>query len=113
MKANLLVSAGHVFGPERLLPDRLDSSDPRHRVLQGRRSEPHTGTVTPPPGGVCLTASVCPPDQTVGQSGKPPDFFINLCQPLNTIPGVACPPGAAVCMDPDDGPPVVRNSENL
>ncbi|XP_024119822.2 cation-independent mannose-6-phosphate receptor [Oryzias melastigma] len=45
-------------------------------------------------------------DQTVGQSGKPPDFFINLCQPLNTIPGVACPPGAAVCMDPDDGPPV-------
>ncbi|XP_060687644.1 cation-independent mannose-6-phosphate receptor isoform X3 [Hemiscyllium ocellatum] len=35
-----------------------------------------------------------------------PDFYINLCQPLNPIPGVDCPPGSAVCMDPVNGPPV-------
>uniref|UniRef100_A0A4W4G3A2 Insulin-like growth factor 2 receptor n=1 Tax=Electrophorus electricus TaxID=8005 RepID=A0A4W4G3A2_ELEEL len=35
-----------------------------------------------------------------------PDFYINICQPLNPIPGVACPPGAAVCMDPADGDPI-------
>lgn len=38
---------------------------------------------------------------------KSPDFFINICQSLNPIPGVNCPPGAAVCMDPADGDPVV------
>ncbi|CAN9507985.1 unnamed protein product [Ophioblennius macclurei] len=35
-----------------------------------------------------------------------PDFYINVCQPLNPVPGVACPPGAAVCLDPEDGTPV-------
>ncbi|KAG5846630.1 hypothetical protein ANANG_G00117010 [Anguilla anguilla] len=35
-----------------------------------------------------------------------PDFYINICQPLNPIPGVACPPGTSVCMDPDNGPPI-------
>ncbi|XP_029532637.1 cation-independent mannose-6-phosphate receptor [Oncorhynchus nerka] len=35
-----------------------------------------------------------------------PDFYINICQPLNPIPGVTCPPGAAVCMDPVQGPPI-------
>ncbi|KAL0967415.1 hypothetical protein UPYG_G00251950 [Umbra pygmaea] len=35
-----------------------------------------------------------------------PDFYINICQPLNPIPGVTCPPGSAVCMDPVNGPPV-------
>uniref|UniRef100_UPI00398E403E cation-independent mannose-6-phosphate receptor n=1 Tax=Pristiophorus japonicus TaxID=55135 RepID=UPI00398E403E len=35
-----------------------------------------------------------------------PDFYINLCQPLNALPGVTCPPGSAVCMDPVNGPPV-------
>uniref|UniRef100_A0A3Q2EC35 Insulin-like growth factor 2 receptor n=1 Tax=Cyprinodon variegatus TaxID=28743 RepID=A0A3Q2EC35_CYPVA len=35
-----------------------------------------------------------------------PDFYINVCEPLNPIPDVSCPPGAAVCMDPDNGPPV-------
>lgn len=34
-------------------------------------------------------------------------FYINICQPLNPIPGVKCPPGAAVCMDPSEGPPIV------
>ncbi|XP_063079301.1 cation-independent mannose-6-phosphate receptor [Engraulis encrasicolus] len=34
------------------------------------------------------------------------DFYINICQPLNPVPNVLCPPGAAVCMDPDDGPPI-------
>lgn len=34
-------------------------------------------------------------------------FYINICQPLNPIPGVKCPPGAAVCMDPPKGDPVV------
>ncbi|XP_017311659.1 cation-independent mannose-6-phosphate receptor isoform X1 [Ictalurus punctatus] len=33
-------------------------------------------------------------------------FYINICQPLNPIPGVKCPPGAAVCMDPPNGDPV-------
>ncbi|KAL7888460.1 hypothetical protein AOLI_G00034340 [Acnodon oligacanthus] len=37
---------------------------------------------------------------------KSPDFYINICQPLNPIPGVTCPPGAAVCMDPADGDPI-------
>ncbi|MBN3306457.1 MPRI protein, partial [Amia calva] len=40
------------------------------------------------------------------EKAKSPDFFINICQPLNPIPGVNCPPGAAVCMDPVDGPPI-------
>ncbi|CDQ64662.1 unnamed protein product [Oncorhynchus mykiss] len=38
--------------------------------------------------------------------GQSPDFYINICQPLNPIPGVTCPPGAAVCMDPYQGPPI-------
>ncbi|KAB5540056.1 hypothetical protein PHYPO_G00096970 [Pangasianodon hypophthalmus] len=33
-------------------------------------------------------------------------FYINICQPLNPIPGVKCPPGAAVCMDPPKGDPI-------
>ncbi|XP_051500970.1 cation-independent mannose-6-phosphate receptor-like [Myxocyprinus asiaticus] len=37
---------------------------------------------------------------------KSPDFYINICQPLNPIPGVNCPPGAAVCMDPVDRDPI-------
>ncbi|XP_070781683.1 cation-independent mannose-6-phosphate receptor [Enoplosus armatus] len=45
-------------------------------------------------------------DDAVEQSDGSPDFYINICQPLNPIPGVTCPPGAAVCMDPDNGPPV-------
>ena len=48
------------------------------------------------------------PDEAVDQGDETPDFYINICQPLNPIPGVTCPPGASVCMDPDDGPPVVR-----
>lgn len=40
------------------------------------------------------------------ETGKSPDFYINICQPLNPIPGVNCPPGSAVCMDPVDGDPV-------
>lgn len=47
-------------------------------------------------------------DEAVDQSDGSPDFYINICQPLNPIPGVTCPPGAAVCMGPDSGPPVVR-----
>lgn len=45
-------------------------------------------------------------DEAVDQGDETPDFYINICQPLNPIPGVTCPPGASVCMDPDDGPPV-------
>ncbi|XP_050994418.1 LOW QUALITY PROTEIN: cation-independent mannose-6-phosphate receptor [Labeo rohita] len=37
---------------------------------------------------------------------KSPDFYINICQPLNPIPRVNCPPGAAVCMDPVNGDPI-------
>lgn len=36
-----------------------------------------------------------------------PDFYINICQPLNPIKDVNCPPGAAVCMVPLTGNPVV------
>lgn len=42
-----------------------------------------------------------------------PDFYVNICQPLNPIPGVTCPPGAAICMDPYDGPPVVSSLTNV
>ncbi|XP_044024917.1 cation-independent mannose-6-phosphate receptor isoform X2 [Siniperca chuatsi] len=45
-------------------------------------------------------------DEAVDQTDGSPDFYINICQPLNPIPGVTCPPGAAVCIDPDNGPPV-------
>ncbi|XP_071019066.1 cation-independent mannose-6-phosphate receptor-like [Oncorhynchus clarkii lewisi] len=45
-------------------------------------------------------------DEDLVDKDQSPDFYINICQPLNPIPGVTCPPGAAVCMDPDDGPPV-------
>lgn len=51
-------------------------------------------------------------DEAVDQRDESPDFYINICQPLNPIPGVTCPPGAAVCMDPDNGPPVVKQSLN-
>lgn len=36
-----------------------------------------------------------------------PDFYINICQPLNPMHGVPCPAGAAVCKVPVDGPPIV------
>lgn len=36
-----------------------------------------------------------------------PDFYINICQPLNPMHGVACPAGAAVCKVPVNGPPIV------
>lgn len=45
-------------------------------------------------------------DDDVDQEDGSPDFYINICQPLNPIPGVKCPSGVAVCLDPDDGPPV-------
>ncbi|XP_004449849.1 cation-independent mannose-6-phosphate receptor isoform X2 [Dasypus novemcinctus] len=35
-----------------------------------------------------------------------PDFYINICQPLNPIPRVACPAGASVCKVPVDGAPI-------
>ncbi|ELK09957.1 Cation-independent mannose-6-phosphate receptor [Pteropus alecto] len=35
-----------------------------------------------------------------------PDFYINICQPLNPMHGVACPAGAAVCKVPVNGPPI-------
>lgn len=55
---------------------------------------------------LCLCLSCCS-DEAVDQSDGSSDFYINVCLPLNPIPGVNCPPGAAVCMDPDNGPPVV------
>jgi hypothetical protein len=50
-------------------------------------------------------------DEDLVDKDQSPDFYINICQPLNPIPGVTCPPGAAVCMDPDDGPPVVSHTQ--
>lgn len=72
-------------------------------VTQNHRTPPQVEPASP--GGFCLS-----PDEAVGQSANSTDFYINICQPLNSIPGVACPPGAAVCMDPVDGPPVVRTT---
>uniref|UniRef100_A0A3Q3IL94 Uncharacterized protein n=1 Tax=Monopterus albus TaxID=43700 RepID=A0A3Q3IL94_MONAL len=54
-----------------------------------------------------LSSNCVLPDEEVEQNDGSPDFYINLCLPLNPIPGVNCPPGAAVCMDPDDGPPLI------
>ncbi|KAM6964907.1 cation-independent mannose-6-phosphate receptor [Aplochiton taeniatus] len=45
-------------------------------------------------------------EDVAGGQDKSPDYYINICQPLNPIPGVTCPPGASVCTDPDQGPPV-------
>ncbi|XP_069788171.1 cation-independent mannose-6-phosphate receptor [Narcine bancroftii] len=45
-------------------------------------------------------------DVANGGQGDFPDFYISLCQPLLPVPGITCPPGSAVCMDPVDGPPV-------
>ncbi|ETE64374.1 Cation-independent mannose-6-phosphate receptor [Ophiophagus hannah] len=39
-------------------------------------------------------------------SDQNPDFYINICQPLNSIKDVSCPPGVAVCMIPLSGSPV-------
>lgn len=36
-----------------------------------------------------------------------PDFYINICEPLNPIKDVNCPPGAAVCMVPVNELPIV------
>ncbi|KAM4866079.1 cation-independent mannose-6-phosphate receptor isoform 2-T3 [Thomomys bottae] len=35
-----------------------------------------------------------------------PDFYINICQPLNPMHGVPCPAGAAICKVPVSGPPL-------
>ncbi|KAM9656105.1 cation-independent mannose-6-phosphate receptor isoform 1-T1 [Morphnus guianensis] len=35
-----------------------------------------------------------------------PDFYINICEPLNPIKDVNCPPGAAVCMVPVNESPI-------
>ncbi|KAK7907744.1 hypothetical protein WMY93_016356 [Mugilogobius chulae] len=45
-------------------------------------------------------------DDAVEQSDSSPDFYINICRPLNPIPGVPCPTGAAVCVDPVKGAPI-------
>lgn len=39
-------------------------------------------------------------------SDTTPDFYINICQPLNPMHGVPCPAGASVCKVPVDGPPI-------
>ncbi|XP_078698219.1 cation-independent mannose-6-phosphate receptor-like isoform X2 [Branchiostoma floridae x Branchiostoma belcheri] len=33
-------------------------------------------------------------------------YYINICRPLNPIPGVRCPPGASACMKEDNKNPV-------
>uniref|UniRef100_A0A8C2ZCN4 Insulin-like growth factor 2 receptor n=1 Tax=Cyclopterus lumpus TaxID=8103 RepID=A0A8C2ZCN4_CYCLU len=73
----------------------------------------HTPLVCEQPVSMfCLFVSAISPmntvtlDEAVEQSDESPDFYINICQPLNPIPGVTCPAGAAVCTDPDNGPPV-------
>lgn len=46
-------------------------------------------------------------DSADESSDTNPDFYINICQPLNPMHGLACPAGAAVCKVPVDGPPIV------
>ncbi|KAM5228759.1 cation-independent mannose-6-phosphate receptor [Ctenodactylus gundi] len=41
-----------------------------------------------------------------GASDTTPDFYINICQPLNPMHGVACPAGAAICKVPVSGSPL-------
>ncbi|XP_078412852.1 cation-independent mannose-6-phosphate receptor [Cetorhinus maximus] len=47
-------------------------------------------------------------DEDIADDGNDdtPDFYISICQPLNPLPEVTCPPGSAVCMDPVNGPPM-------
>ncbi|CAH2252953.1 cation-independent mannose-6-phosphate receptor [Pelobates cultripes] len=40
-----------------------------------------------------------------GTEKDPSDYYINICEPLNQIDDVQCPPGAYVCMDPVNGQP--------
>lgn len=42
-----------------------------------------------------------------------PDFYINICQPLNPMHGVACPAGSAICKVPVDGNPIVSGFAGL
>ncbi|XP_053316140.1 cation-independent mannose-6-phosphate receptor [Spea bombifrons] len=44
--------------------------------------------------------------QKTGDGEDKFDFYVSICQPLNQIAGVQCPPGAAVCMDHHKGQPV-------
>ncbi|KAG8444174.1 hypothetical protein GDO86_009380 [Hymenochirus boettgeri] len=39
-------------------------------------------------------------------SGNLADFYINICEPLNSVDDVLCPPRAAVCIDPKKGKPL-------
>lgn len=57
--------------------------------------------------GCFIVILLLSPDDDVDEEDGSPDFYINICQPLNPIPGVKCPSGATVCLDPDNGPPVV------
>ncbi|XP_062345985.1 cation-independent mannose-6-phosphate receptor [Cinclus cinclus] len=41
-----------------------------------------------------------------GTTDVSPDFYINICEPLNPIKDVNCPPGAAVCMVPVNESPI-------
>lgn len=105
--------SGEVFGPERLGSHRPDSSDSHQWILHRHRySCRNCFFLVDRFRGAWRSrslSSICvPSDEDMDQSDASPDFYINVCQPLNPIPGVTCPPGAAVCMDPDNGPPVVR-----
>ncbi|XP_071800837.1 cation-independent mannose-6-phosphate receptor-like [Asterias amurensis] len=39
--------------------------------------------------------------QSLTSEGPNTQYYINLCRPLNPIPGVRCPPGSAACVDKD------------
>lgn len=112
----LFPSSGEVFGQERFCSHRPDTSDSRQWILHSNRYVLQCAScrVTSPLGHdvrPCLlfrSSTWVLSDEAVGQSDGSPNFYINICQPLNPIPGVICPPGAAVCMAPDSLPPVVR-----
>ncbi len=115
--------SGKVFSPERLCSHRPDSSDSCQWILHSNRYRYHAprlcvfSVMCIFSGGITfrchvhvLSSDFVLSDEAVDQSDDSPDFYINVCQPLNPIPGVTCPPGAAVCMSPDKGPPVVRDT---
>lgn len=118
LSVSLFDFPGQVFGPERLCSHRPDSSDPRQWILQSDRYKHQTWW----PYIFPVIMNVHPffffflyrrllSDVALDPSDKSPEFYVNVCQPLNPIPGVTCPAGAAVCVDPVNGPPMVRQPE--
>lgn len=116
--ALIIYLSGNLFSPEWLCADRPDSSHSHQWVLhsdgsvsQSLNTHQITGKHKKQLTDLFVFLLFFLSDDAVDQNNASPDFYINICQPLNPIPGVTCPPGAAVCMDPDNGPPKVEKHQ--